>query len=91
MTVSRARITPVTVRILLLVWGLFTAITLMAQPAYAPDIQKEKLGRGLVLLRDSDSLVVSWRLLEGETKVNCSVYQEGHRLNDQNINTKTFF
>ena len=91
MTVSRARITPVTVRILLLVWGLFAAISLMAQPVYAPDIQKEKLGRGLVLLRDGDSLVVSWRLLEDENNVNFNVYQEGNRLNEQNINTKTFF
>ena len=76
MTVPRTQITPVNTRILLLIWGVFAAISLMAQPAYAPDIQKEKLGRGLVLLRDGDSLVVSWRMLEGEKKVNFSVYQE---------------
>ena len=91
MTDARIRISPIKIRIILIVLGLFTVISLMAQPAYAPDIQKEKLGRGLVLLRDGDSLVVSWRLLEGEKKVPFSVYQEGKRLNEQNIWGDTFF
>lgn len=71
--------------------GILMTSILLAQPAYAPDIQKEKLGRGLTLLRDGDSLAISWRLLEGEEKVPFSVYQDGNRLNEQNIYGVTFF
>lgn len=74
-----------------LMMGILTASTLLAQPAYAPDIQKEKLGRGMVLLRDGDSLVVSWRRLEGEEKVPFNVYMNGNPLNNQNIWDATFF
>jgi len=78
-------------RILLPLLGILMANILLAQPAYAPDIQKEKLGRGLILLRDGDSLAISWRLLEGEENTPFSVYQEGNRLNEQNIYGVTFF
>ncbi len=71
--------------------GYFIVHFLVAQPSYAPDIQKEKLGRGLTLLRDGDSLVISWRLLEGEKNTLFSVYENGKRLNEQNITDKTFF
>lgn len=91
MTISYFHIFPINTRYFLFIWGMFSFISLMAQPSYAPDIQKEKLGRGLVLLRDGDSLVVSWRLLEGEKKVSFNVYQEGRRLNDQNLWSATFF
>lgn len=78
-------------RILSSLLGILITNILLAQPAYAPDIQKEKLGRGLILLRDGDSLVVSWRMFEGEENVPFSVYQEGKRLNVQNIYGVTFF
>ena len=71
--------------------GYFIVHFLVAQPSYAPDIQKEKLGRGLTLLHDGDSLVISWRLLEGEKNTLFSVYENGKRLNEQNITDKTFF
>lgn len=77
-------------RILFPLLGILMANILLAQPAYAPDIQKEKLGRGLILLRDGDSLAISWRLLEGEENTPFSVYQEGLRLNEQNIYGVTF-
>ena len=91
MTFFFFRILPTNTRTQLFILGFFAAILLMAQPSYAPDIQKEKLGRGLVLLRDNDSLVVSWRLLEGDKKVPFSVYKDGKRLNEQNIWNVTFF
>lgn len=91
MTFFFFRILPINTRTQLFILGFFSAILLMAQPSYAPDIQKEKLGRGLVLLRDNDSLVVSWRLLEGDKKVPFSVYKDGKRLNEQNIWNVTFF
>ena len=91
MTFFFFRILPTNTRTQLFILGFFSAILLMAQPSYAPDIQKEKLGRGLVLLRDDDSLVVSWRLLEGDKKVPFSVYKDGKRLNEQNIWNVTFF
>lgn len=85
------RLSSITHRVSLVICGFFTAILLMAQPNYAPDIQKEKLGRGLVLLREGDSLIISWRLLENEEKTHFSVYQDGKRLNEQNIWDVTFF
>ena len=63
-----------------------TATTLLsAQPNYAPDIQKERLGRGLVCLRDGDSIALSWRLLDDEKKVSFDVYQEGKQLNSNGL------
>lgn len=73
---------------------LFTAITTLsvAQPAYAPDIQKERLGRGMVCLTDGDSLVISWRLLAEDNESTCfNIYQDGKRLNNKTINNATFF
>ena len=69
-----------------------TATTLLsAQPNYAPDIQKERLGRGLVCLRDGDSIALSWRLLDDEKKVSFDVYQEGKQLNSNGLWDATFF
>lgn len=67
------------------------AVTITAQPNYAPDIQKERLGRGLVCLKEGDSLAISWRLLEGEEKTPFNVYQEANRLHEQNLTGATFF
>lgn len=71
--------------------GFLVADMLMAQPAYAPDIQREKLGRGLTLLREGDSLIVSWRLFEDETNTPFNIYKDGKLLNEQNIKNVTFF
>ncbi|MCH5175509.1 MAG: rhamnogalacturonan lyase [Prevotellaceae bacterium] len=63
----------------------------VAQPVYAPDIQKEKLGRGMVCLRDDDSVAISWRLLEAEENVAFNVYCDGKRLNGSPLTGATFF
>lgn len=64
----------------------------IAQPAYSPDIQKEKLGRGMVCVRDGDSLVVSWRMLEQDNEeTTFNIYQDGKKLNNKPIANATFF
>lgn len=63
----------------------------VAQPAYAPDIQKENLGRGMVCLRDGDSVAISWRMLEGDDDVTFNVYCDGKRMNSSPLATSTFF
>lgn len=78
-------------RSLFLFLGLTATTFAAAQPAYAPDIQKEKLSRGLVCLRDGDSIALSWRLLEGEDKASFDVYQDGKQLNSHNLHNATFF
>ena len=57
------------------------AIAAISQPAYAPDIQKEQLNRGLICFRDGDSLIVSWRLLENEESTSFNIYKNDKLLN----------
>ena len=78
-------------RTILSIIGLYCTSLSIAQPAYSPDIQKEKLGRGLICLKDGDSLALSWRLLEGEEESFFNVYQDGKRLHKQNLRDATFF
>ena len=81
----------ISTRTLLTAIGLHLASLAMTQPAYPPDIQKEKLGRGLVCLREGDSLAISWRLLEGEEAESFDVFIDGKKLNHSKINNSTFF
>lgn len=62
-----------------------------AQPAYAPDIQKEVLERGMVCLRDGDSVAISWRMLENDKDVAFNVYRDGKKLNGSPLTGVTFF
>ena len=78
-------------RTYLFIIGFLATVIMLAQPAYAPDIQKENLGRGAVLLREGDSLVISWRLLVGEEKASFNIYEDGKRLNENNLTDRTFF
>ena len=73
-------------------FALLTTVLSNAQPAYSPDIQKEKLGRGLVCLREGDSLVVSWRMLEEDDEHTVfNLYMNDKRLNKKPIDDATFF
>jgi len=75
---------------LIILFTLFTTLS-PAQPKYAKDIQKEKLGRGLVCVKDGDSTVVSWRLLEDDNeKTTFNVYQDGKKLNTKPLKDRTF-
>ncbi len=73
-------------------FALLTTVLSNAQPAYSPDIQKEKLGRGLVCLREGDSLLVSWRMLEEDDEHTAfNLYLNDKRLNKKPIGDATFF
>ncbi|MBR1521713.1 MAG: rhamnogalacturonan lyase [Bacteroidaceae bacterium] len=73
-------------------FALLTTVLSNAQPSYSPDIQKEKLGRGLVCLREGDSLVVSWRMLEEDDEhTTFNLYLNDKRLNKKPIEDATFF
>ena len=68
------------------------ATTLNAQPAYdMARIQQEDLGRGLVCVRDGDSVVISWRLLGEDTPATAfNVYCNNKKLNHKPLADATF-
>lgn len=75
-----------------LVCALLSVMTVSAQPNYNySKLQREKLGRGVVAIRESPStVVVSWRYLSSdpmETAFN--VYRDGKRLTEQPVTTGT--
>lgn len=74
-----------------MVLNMLFAVSMMAQPAYSPNIQIESLDRGLVCLKDGDSLIVSWRLLNNEEHLVFNVSADGKKLNDKPISNSTFF
>ncbi len=77
---------------MLLVLLLQASVATVAQPKYSADIQKEKLGRGIVCVRDGDSVAISWRLLESDSDNTAfNVYENGKKLNAKPIKDATFF
>ena len=78
-------------RLFLTFISFLIAIAAISQPAYAPDIQKEQLNRGLICFRDGDSLIVSWRLLENEESTSFNIYKNDKLLNSEEIKHSTFF
>jgi len=68
-------------------------IGLSAQPNYAPTLQKENLGRGLVAIRqDSVHVAVTWRLLSADDKETAfNVYRNGQLLTPDPLTGATFF
>nr|WP_321450668.1 rhamnogalacturonan lyase [uncultured Carboxylicivirga sp.] len=67
-------------------------------PAYSSNIQKEKLGRGLIAIRqDDEKVAVSWRFLpEDDVKMGFDIYRkEGNKkaqkLNKEEITQSTYF
>ena len=67
------------------------AHTATAQPNYAPDIQREQLNRGLICLRDADSIAISWRLLQYEEDWTFNIYINNKKLNSKPLANATFF
>ena len=67
-------------------------VPLAAQPAYDYSrIQTEDLGRGLVCVRDGDSVVISWRLLNDDTAQTAfNVYCNNKKLNAKPLINSTF-
>ncbi len=78
-----------TVAICLLAW---LGISASAQPRYDySTIQRDKLGRGLVVVPDSDSVCVSWRYLKSDPEnVAFNVFRNGKQLNTSPIKDATF-
>ena len=77
-----------------LICALSSTITMNAQPNYNySKLQKEKLGRGVVAIRENPStVVVSWRYLSSdpmETAFN--IYRDGKKLTSQPVVTGTLF
>ena len=66
---------------------------LWAQPNYAPTLQKERLGRGLVAIRqDSAHVAVTWRLLATDDDGTAfNVYRNHHLLTRKPLVGATFF
>ena len=72
---------------------LLTCTVLSAQPNYAPDLQRETLGRGVVAIRqDSAHVAVTWRLLRTDDKSTAfNVYRNHRLLNRKPLTEATFF
>lgn len=80
--------------LLLCMLTLVTIPTVMAQPNYNySKLQREKLGRGVIAIRENPSeVVVSWRYLSSDPiKTGFNVYRDGKKLNDQPVITGTMF
>lgn len=77
--------------ILLLICTLFTRVS--AQPAYAPSIQKEALGRGLVAIRqDEGHVAVTWRLLADDAPGTAfQVWRDGQLITKKPLHGATYF
>lgn len=81
-------------KLILLFLSLSCFACLHAQPAYDfSKLQREKLGRGVVALRESSSTVfISWRYLSSDP-MNAAfhVYRDGKRLTDKPITQSTCY
>lgn len=73
---------------------LLTANIIIAQPAYDfTKLKREKLGRGVIAIRESPStVVVSWRYLSSDPMdIAFNVYRDEVKLTDQPLTSATFF
>ena len=73
--------------------SLFLCAGLSAQPNYDySTIQRERLGRGVVCVRENDSVTISWRFLSTDcTNTTFNVYADGKKLNAEPLISSTFF
>lgn len=66
----------------------------IAQPNYNySKLQKEKLGRGVIAIRENESdVIVSWRYLSSDAiKTAFNVYRNGEKLTERPVSTGTLF
>ena len=72
---------------------VLSVTALWAQPNYGDALQKERLGRGLVALRqDSFHVAVTWRLLSSDSEETAfNVYRDGRRLTKRPLTGATFY
>ena len=80
-------------RMLMLATIAMMTVSVVAQPNYRKDIQKEKLNRGVVAVKTNEGRVaVSWRLLGSDQKdVVFDVFRNGEKLNSEPVGKATFF
>lgn len=79
-------------RLFITILLLGTTIYSFCQPKYSTDIQKEKLGRGAVIIQDGDSVALSWRMLETDkAKSSYNIFKNGVKINSKPISNATFF
>ncbi|NDV64192.1 rhamnogalacturonan lyase [Bacteroides sp. 224] len=79
---------------LLILTLLFNLTWTMAQPAYDfTKLKREKLGRGVVALRESSNTVfISWRYLSSDPiDIAFHIYRNGERITKEPIKTGTFY
>lgn len=77
---------------LFLLVGMTTALS--AQPNYNySKLQKEKLNRGLIAIRnDASEVILSWRYLSSDPlNITFNVYRDGEKLTKKPIEKQTFF
>ena len=83
------------IKLLLTTFAVMLSTTLMAQPRYDfTRLQREKLNRGVVAVRNTEGqVVVSWRTLSSDKKGEpFDIYRNGKKLNKQPLTTGgTFF
>ena len=78
--------------ILTLFFVLWATIA-QGQPAYDMSrIQTERLSRGLVCVRQADSVIISWRLLSSDSpSTSFNIYADGRLLNRTPVTSTTFY
>lgn len=80
--------------ILFVALAMCEAAALQAQSAYDPaKIQLEKLGRGVVAVRESPSKVaISWRYLESDPEdIKFDIFRDGKKINSSPLSNTTYF
>ena len=73
---------------------LLPVATMTAQPGYNySKLQREKLNRGVVAIRENPSeVIVSWRYLSSDPiQTGFNVYRDGKKLTDTPITVSTLF
>lgn len=79
---------------LLCIFMLLPVVTMTAQPGYNySKLQREKLNRGVVAIRENPSeVIVSWRYLSSDPiQTGFNVYRDGKKLTDTPITVSTLF
>ena len=79
---------------LLCIFMLLPVATMTAQPGYNySKLQREKLNRGVVAIRENPSeVIVSWRYLSSDPiQTGFNVYRDGKKLTDTPITVSTWF
>lgn len=73
---------------------LIATVTIVAQPNYDfTKLKRERLGRGVIAIReDASTVVISWRYLSSDSmNESFNVYRDGEKLNKRPLKKSTFF